>query len=91
MEKDRTIVWNNISNTAKQVFYNTTSINRDLPLSTSVAFADEQTAAKIMAASDPRDQKMFGAQVNPFRGDVWNKISTEFMQKGLELKVVYFS
>jgi predicted NAD-dependent protein-ADP-ribosyltransferase YbiA (DUF1768 family) len=41
-----------------------------------------------MAVSDPREQKTLGAQVDPFRGSVWDRISTEFMQKGLELKVL---
>jgi len=57
------------------------------PYCFSVTFSDEKTAAKIMAVSDPRVQKIFGTQLNSFRGDVWDSISTDFMQKGLELKV----
>lgn len=50
--------------------------------SKAVYFGDIDAQNKIMATSDPEEQKAIGRTVNDFDADVWDKVSTEIVYRG---------
>lgn len=51
-------------------------------------FGDKKTAAKIMKASHPREQKALGREVNPFNEQEWNNVARDYVFKGNYAKFV---
>jgi len=54
--------------------------------SKAVIFRDFATADKILATSDPKDQKNLGRQVKNFKKDVWDSIAKDVVYIGNYLK-----
>lgn len=42
-------------------------------------FGDDETADKIMATSEPKEQKQFGREVKNFNDDDWNKVADDIV------------
>lgn len=49
-------------------------------------FGDEETRAKILEATDPREQKALGRQVKGFDSKVWNEKCKDIVYQGCYLK-----
>ena len=49
-------------------------------------FKDEETAERIMASEDPKEQKRLGYRVNGLRKDVWESNRDRIMKVSLEAK-----
>lgn len=45
-------------------------------------FRDDETAAKIMAATKPRKQKALGREVKGFMGEVWEQNREKIVEEG---------
>lgn len=45
-------------------------------------FGDDEIKAKILATSDPSEQKALGRQVKNFDGEAWNAVSRGYVYKG---------
>lgn len=47
-----------------------------------LSFGDEDTFNAIMSATNPRDHKALGRQVQNFDADVWNQVAREIVYEG---------
>ena len=52
-----------------------------------VLFADESVAAKIMASDDPREQKALGRKVSNFNDEKWKANCRKIVKRGNVAKV----
>ena len=51
-----------------------------------MTFDDKETAKKIMALSNPRDQKALGRKVKNYNDNVWAKVRFAIVKRGLKEK-----
>ena len=49
-------------------------------------FGDEETRAKILASTDPREHKVLGREVKNFVPSEWTAISRDVVYQGLKMK-----
>ena len=51
-------------------------------------FVDKESATKIMATRNPKEQKALGRRVHPFDPDVWKEKCRDIVEKGNLAKVI---